>query len=66
MNIDLGFENQFLILASDGVWDIMTEEEIQEIIINNNDSQQICSTIIKACFRKEALDNLSVFAIKLT
>ena len=66
INIDLGFENQFLILASDGVWDIMSEEEIQEIIINNNDSQQICAMIIKSCLRKEAWDNLSVFAIKLT
>ena len=66
INIDLGFENQFLILASDGVWDTITEEEIQDIIINNNDSQQICALIIKTCLRKEAWDNLSVFAIKLT
>ena len=66
INIDLGFENQFLILASDGVWDMMSEEEIQDIIVNNNDSQQICAMIIKNCLRKEAWDNLSVFAIKLT
>ena len=28
----------------------------KEIIINNNDSQQICSNIIKTCLRKEAWD----------
>ena len=42
INIDLNIENQFLILASDGIWDTITEEEIQNIIISHNDTQQIC------------------------
>ncbi len=66
INVDLNIENQFLILASDGIWDTLTEEDIQNIIRNNNDTQQICSLIIKNSLRKEAWDNMSVFAIKLT
>ena len=66
INIDLYIENQYLILASDGVWDILTEEEIQKIIIKYKDTEKICSIIIKKCIENEAWDNLSVFAVKLT
>lgn len=66
INIDLYIENQYLILASDGVWDILTEEEIQKIIIKYKDTEKICSLIIKKCIENEAWDNLSVFAVKLT
>ena len=66
INIDLNIENQFLILASDGIWDTITEEEIQKIIQKNIDTQQICSITIKKCIRNEAWDNMSIFAVKLT
>jgi len=66
INIDLNIENQFLILASDGIWDILSEEEIQQIIQKYNETQKICSMIIKKCIRKSAWDNMSIFAVKLT
>ena len=66
IEIDLSIENQFLILASDGIWDILTEEEIQNIIKKYQDTQKICSIIIKKCLENEAWDNMSVFAVKLT
>ena len=66
INIDLNIENQFLILASDGIWDAINEEEIQHIIQNNYDTSKICSITIKNCLRNEAWDNMSIFAIKLT
>ena len=66
INIDLSIENQYLILASDGIWDTITEEEIQHIIQHHTDTQQIGSIAIKNCLRNEAWDNVSIFAIKLT
>ena len=66
INIDLSIENQYLILASDGIWDTITEEEIQHIIQYHTDTQQICSIAIKNCLRNEAWDNMSIFAVKLT
>ena len=66
INIDPNIENQFLIIASDGVWDILTEEDIQKIIQKYQDTQKICSIIIKKCLENEAWDNMSVFAVKLT
>ena len=66
MKMKLNIENQFLILASDGIWDILTEEDIQNIIKKYQDTQKICSVIIKKCLENEAWDNMSVFAVKLT
>ena len=66
IEIDLSIENQFLILASDGIWDILSEEEVQNIIKKYQDTQKICSIIIKKCLENEAWDNMSVFAVKLT
>ena len=66
INIDLNFENQYLILASDGIWDIISEEDIQRIIQTHTDTQQICSMIIKYCLKNEAWDNMNIFAVKLT
>ena len=66
INIDLNFENQYLILASDGIWDTISEEDIQRIIQTHTDTQQICSIIIKYCLKNEAWDNMSIFAVKLT
>ena len=59
-------KNQFVILACDGVWDLNTESDFQQLIMFCNDSEMLCSTIIKNTLRKDAWDNLSVFAIKLT
>ena len=64
--IDLNEKNQFIILACDGVWDLNTESDFQQLIMFCNDSEMLCSTIIKNTLRKDAWDNLSVFAIKLT
>ena len=64
--IDLNEKNQFVILACDGVWDLNTESDFQQLIMFCNDSEMLCNSIIKNTLRKDAWDNLSVFAIKLT
>ena len=66
IKIDLNINDQFLILASDGIWDLVSEKEIQQMIIKNNDSEKLCAMIIKKALDKDAWDNLSVFAIRLT
>ena len=79
--IDPEQENQFLIIASDGVWDVLEEAEIQGMIcqlanyeknprekndINKSISSVLCEIIIKNALSRGAWDNLSVFAVKLT
>ena len=66
IKIDLNIRDQFLILASDGIWDLVSEKEIQQMIKKNNNSEKLCAMIIKKALDKEAWDNMSVFAIRLT
>jgi len=66
MEIDLSIKNQFLFLASDGIWDKVDENEIQELILNMSDTEQLCGTIIKNAIYRDTKDNISIFAIKLT
>ena len=66
IKIDLNIIEQFLILASDGIWDLVSEKEIQQMISQNNNSENLCARIIKKAIDKESWDNMSVFVIRLT
>ena len=66
IKIDLNIRDQFLILASDGIWDLVNEKEIQQMIKKNNNSEKLCAMIIKKALDKGSWDNMSVFAIRLT
>ena len=66
IKIDLNIKDQFLILASDGIWDLVTEKEIQQMLEMTTNSEKLCAMIIKKALEKDAWDNMSVFAIKLT
>ena len=66
IKIDLNIKDQFLILASDGIWDLVTEKEIQQMIGMSTNSEKLCAMIVKKALDKYSWDNMSVFAIKLT
>ena len=66
MEIDLSIKNQFLFLASDGIWDKIDEIEMQQIIENTKDTEQLCSIIIKNVLQRDTKDNISIFSIKIT
>ena len=72
----------FLVLACDGVWDVMTNEEVGDFIHtriqdytqqNNNDAAlienllpQVGDDLLKHCLDLESRDNMSVLVIALT
>ena len=66
VQVDLNQKNQFVILATDGIWDLNSEREIMEMIMFDNNSTSLVQNIVKNTLRKDAWDNLSIFAIKLT
>ena len=66
MEIDLSIKNQFLFLGSDGIWDRVDEDELQYLIESNQDTEQLCSIIVKNVLRRDTTKNISIFAIKLT
>lgn len=66
--------NQFVVMACDGIWDVLNEEGIRQCIVNicndkenlkKNVTSTICEELIQSALAEGAWDNLSVLAIKL-
>ena len=66
-NINIEEKNQYLIIACDGVWDILTEDDVRQIVMfGKNTAEDICREIMKKTLLNNAFDNLSLFVVKLT
>ena len=72
--IDVNIKNQFIVLASDGIWDHLKEKEIQYFIYdtfikcnkNDNVTKKICDRLVQECFNFGSSDNISVFVVKIS
>lgn len=65
MKIDLNDDDLYLILASDGVWDFIKDEECKGLIETNSNTLEICRNIVVEALSKYSDDNISCFVIKL-
>ena len=61
----IGKEENFLIIASDGVWDVIHEEELNGYISKKNlSASELSALIIKEALRNYSRDNVSCIVIK--
>jgi serine/threonine protein phosphatase PrpC len=58
-------EKNFLILATDGIWDFVSEEDIYFITMNNTDSMVICRDVVDKAKVNGSTDNMTCIVIKL-
>ncbi|XP_029923593.1 protein phosphatase, Mg2+/Mn2+ dependent, 1Na (putative) [Myripristis murdjan] len=60
-------EDEFLILACDGVWDAIGNEELCAFVRNRlqvcDDLREICAQVIDLCLYKGSLDNISIIIV---
>uniref|UniRef100_A0A668TC51 Protein phosphatase 1B n=1 Tax=Oreochromis aureus TaxID=47969 RepID=A0A668TC51_OREAU len=60
-------EDEFLILACDGVWDAIGNEELCAFVRNRlqvcDDLREICTQVIDLCLYKGSLDNISIIIV---
>ncbi|XP_074498204.1 protein phosphatase, Mg2+/Mn2+ dependent, 1Na (putative) [Sebastes fasciatus] len=60
-------EDEFLILACDGVWDAIGNEELCAFVRSRlrvcNDLREICTQVIDLCLYKGSLDNMSIIIV---
>ena len=54
----------FVVIASDGVWDVISEEELFCIFKENLSCQELSKKIIDISLEKNSMDNLSCIVIK--
>lgn len=61
--------DQFLVLACDGIWDVMSNEELADFIHSRlrltNDLTQVCNQVVDTCLYKGSRDNMSIILMTL-
>ncbi len=58
----------FVILACDGIWDVMTNEEVALFIVHRASThklEEIPSLLLDECLRRKSTDNMSIYIIKV-
>jgi len=63
-------KDAFLLLASDGVWDVMSNEEVASFVLKQfddlgDDLAKVGDELIKECFERKSEDNMSVVIVSL-
>ena len=56
---------KFVIIATDGVWDVLDELDVYKMSLYADNSKELCEQIINDSIDKESRDNISCFVIKL-
>ncbi|GAM19275.1 hypothetical protein SAMD00019534_024500 [Acytostelium subglobosum LB1] len=64
-NITITEKNKFLILACDGVWDLISDEEAVKVISTIPDPAKSSETLRDLAFSQGSTDNISVMIVKL-
>ena len=65
IRIDIEDNDKYLIIATDGVWDVMEDEDVYELCKDTKNSMDICRAIINTSLEKGTMDNISCFVIAL-
>lgn len=59
--------DEFLVLACDGIWDVMTNDELCDFVRNrlqiSNSMEHICNQVIDTCLYKGSRDNMSIVVV---
>ncbi|XP_025928046.1 protein phosphatase 1B isoform X4 [Apteryx rowi] len=60
-------EDEFIILACDGIWDVMSNEELCEFVKSrlevSDDLEKVCNWVVDTCLHKGSRDNMSVVLV---
>ncbi|XP_020316753.1 protein phosphatase 1B isoform X1 [Oncorhynchus nerka] len=62
-------EDEFVVLACDGIWDVMSNEELCEFVKSrlevSHDLEKVCNQVLDTCLHKGSRDNMSVVLVCL-
>ena len=60
-------KDEFLVLATDGVWDVMTNEDVCDFISarmkTTDNLETICNEVLDTCLKKGSQDNMSIIIV---
>lgn len=58
-------QDRYMIIATDGVWDVIKEEELEDICLKVENSKELTNYIINLALERESVDNISCISIKV-
>jgi len=58
------FNKDYILLCTDGLTNMLTQEEIREIILNTSDLELACQRLIDRANKNGGHDNITVIAVK--
>ncbi|KAL0983844.1 hypothetical protein UPYG_G00133490 [Umbra pygmaea] len=62
-------QDEFVVLACDGIWDVMSNEELCEFVKSrlevSHDLETVCNQVLDTCLHKGSRDNMSVVLVCL-
>ncbi|XP_077193594.1 protein phosphatase 1B isoform X1 [Paroedura picta] len=60
-------EDEFVVLACDGIWDVMSNEELCEFVKSrlevSDDLEKVCNWVVDTCLHKGSRDNMSIVLV---
>ncbi|XP_032819598.1 protein phosphatase 1B-like isoform X1 [Petromyzon marinus] len=60
-------KDEFMVLACDGIWDVMSNEELGQFLrsrlLLSNDLEKVCSQVLDTCLHKGSRDNMSIVLV---
>jgi len=58
-------DNLFVILACDGVWDVLTDEQVVNLVMSTENAERAAEVIRRTAFSRGSDDNISVIVVFL-
>eukprot|EP00301_Raphidiophrys_heterophryoidea_P024749 c8133_g1_i1.p2 GENE.c8133_g1_i1~~c8133_g1_i1.p2 ORF type:complete len:226 (-),score=44.59 c8133_g1_i1:135-812(-) len=69
VKLDLTERDEFLVMASDGVWDVLNNQEVVDLLLCRSNlllkPDQAARAIVTEAFRRGSLDNITVIVVVL-
>ena len=63
--VELNIGDKYIIIASDGIWDVLDDNEVYSLSLIVKNSKELCDIIVKNAIDKGSMDNISCFVINL-
>ena len=63
--VEINNDDLFVVMASDGVWDVIEDSEVFKMSLLATNSKELCNNIMKNTIEKKSMDNISCFVIQL-
>ena len=65
VKMEIEEEDKYIVIASDGVWDVMEDDDSYGLYKNANNSKELCNNIVQTSLERGSMDNISCFVIAL-